>query len=472
MKKENNLSSSKELIPIIPVWLIWVQCIAFVILYAVWILPETVGFRNTALVVGALASLYPIYQYRGALLQKSALSIWCIAALFIWAIVHLLFLSQDYAQQLMELNRIWKYAAIGSIFAFGLGLSLASKNTSRDPSSLIKISPYWPLIFFGLMTPALIYLIKYGLTTYGPIWGLEPPDYLKIYFSSQPFYVPKTDYVAFCLPPLAIALGQIYTLVLGQQKIMLSDCGKLIGNLSLIVATLFLFYIQDIKNGMAYAAACVGLFVIFILFKESHVSKWKRTLLLAVTIGGLPIWIYPHLQKNDSWKTLIADTKIAFQTEKYQYWKYAGEQGYPNNEYHKTVSVTNYERAAWFKIGSQLALQNPFGFGLIEDSFKRMAKAKWPDASPTLSHTHSGWLDLVLAIGFPGFFLVMAALFILLFKSRNMPTPWSFIVFWGLIAHALLWITTEVSATVTFASLIFWLSWGAGICTAQQYSEN
>lgn len=85
------------------------------------------GFRNTALVVGALASLYPIYQYRYALLQKGSLSIWCITAVFMWAAAHLLFLSQDYAQQLIELKRIWKYALIGSIFAFGLGLSLASK---------------------------------------------------------------------------------------------------------------------------------------------------------------------------------------------------------------------------------------------------------------------------------------------------------------------------------------------------------
>ena len=49
-----SIAQSANLESKIPNWMLWVQCIAFVVLYAVWILPEIVGFRNTALVVGAL----------------------------------------------------------------------------------------------------------------------------------------------------------------------------------------------------------------------------------------------------------------------------------------------------------------------------------------------------------------------------------------------------------------------------------
>ena len=150
---EKNLSALDQSKPVIPAWLIWIQCIAFVVLYAVWILPEIVGFRNTALVVGALAGVYPIYEYRKYFLQKSAISIWLIAALFIWVIFHLLFLSQDYAQQLLELMRIWKYAALAAIFALGLGLSLASTKSKQ----------YGYLMYFGLMSPVLIYLTCPGI---------------------------------------------------------------------------------------------------------------------------------------------------------------------------------------------------------------------------------------------------------------------------------------------------------------------
>lgn len=457
--------------PTIPSWLIWVQCIAFVMLYAVWILPEIVGFRNTAMVGGALASLYPIYQYRYVLLKKSALSMWCIVALFIWAILHLLFFSQDYGLQFQEIKRIWKYAAISAIFALGLGLSLSSLNFARENNLVKQRNYYWLLIYFGLATPILIYLIKYGITNYSAKWGLEPPPYLQIYFSSQPYYVPKTDYVAFCLPPLAIALGKIQLLCIGHHKMTLGDYGKLISNVSLILATLFLFYIQDIKNGMVYATVCVGLFVILIFFSGFNVKWWKKFLCFVLGVGSLSIWLYPHTQKNDSWKTLIADTKIAFQTEKYDQWKYAGSQGYPTNEYGKIVSITNYERGAWFKIGCQLAFQNPLGFGLIEDSFKRMAKTKWPEASPNLSHTHSGWLDLILGIGIPGFLLIFISIIFIIKESKNTHITIRLIILWGTFSLSTLWITTEVSATVTFAALIFFLMFFSGL-TINSFSEQ
>jgi hypothetical protein len=151
----------------IPKPLIWVQCIAFVVLYCFWILPEIVGFRNTALVVGALAGLYPIYQYRSYFLQKRAIPIWLIVGLFAWATFHLFFLSQDYALQLLEFKRIWKYAAIGAIFALGLGLSLTN-STLKDPKS-----PFWAVIYLGLCLPVLTYLLKYALTTYGPSFGIR-----------------------------------------------------------------------------------------------------------------------------------------------------------------------------------------------------------------------------------------------------------------------------------------------------------
>ena len=182
--------------------------------------------------------------------------------------------------------------------------------------------------------------------------------------------------------------------------------------------------------------------------------------------------LYPHIQENDSWKTLVADTRIAFQLDKYQHWKYAGAQGYPNNEFGKMVSITNYERVAWFKVGLQLASQNPWGYGLIEDSFKKMAKARWPEVSPNLSHSHSGWLDVVLALGFPGFLCILMSLIIAIKQSSGICEPWRGLVFWPLMANLLLWCTTEVSSTITFAVLIFWISWGAGLTliklTAQQ----
>lgn len=453
--------------PHIPSALIWAQCVTFAMLYAVWMLYELLYFRRIFLISGAVLALYPIYQYRAFFLQKRALPLWLMVGLFLWALFHLFFLSQDYPAQLMELRRIWKYAGLGAVFALGLGLSLSS--VSSDDAHSRQKNGYWVMIYFGLCLPVLIYLLKYVLTVYGAIWGILPPAFLKINFDgNSAYYVPKTDYIAFCLPVLAISLGQILRLLTSGVYLILRQYFVVSVYLLVISATLFLFSIQNTKNGIAYAVALIGLFLTIIFRRAPSIKLWQK-LLLFIMVGVTTItMLYPHIQKNDSWRTLIADFKVGFQLDLYPQWKYAGEQVYPNNEYGKPVSNTNYERAAWSKVGAQLALQSPLGYGLVEDSFKRMVKARWPEASPNLSHSHSGWLDLVLGVGFPGFFCVVFALLMNIRQSKVAEEPWKSLVFWSLIANLILWITTEVAATITFAALIFWISFSCGLTLRAQ----
>lgn len=466
------LKPNKKLVPYqrIPAWLIWIQCIAFVVLYAFWMLPEIVGFRNTALVVGAIAGLYPIYQFRFYLFHKSATPIWLLIALFVWVIFHLLFLSHDYDAQLLELKRIWKYAVIGAIFALGLGISLANASNKVCGTHGVQVtggSKYWPLVYFGLCLPVLIYLFKYFLTKHDVILGIQIPPYLHIQFGIHPFYVPKTDYVAFCLPPLAVALGQIKILLAPSNELKKREYLAVSLYLFVIAATFFLFYIQDIKNGIAYATLCVALFLALFIYKSGIKKFWWKLFFALIGLVCLLTVLYPHVQKNESWRTLVADTKIALQTDKYEHWKYLGDRGFPDNEYGVAVNSGNYVRAAWFKVGLQLSAQNPLGYGLIEDSFKQMAKARWPDVSPKLSHSHSGWLDVILAVGYPGFACLFAALLLCLVEAKNVVQPWEAMVRWSLISNAFLWITTEVSATITFPVLIFWICWAAGLTLIQ-----
>lgn len=465
------IQSPPKQCPQIPSSLIWAQCITFAVLYAVWMLYELMYFRRIALISGAVLALYPIYQYRRCYFQKRALPLWLMATFFLWAIFHLFFLAQDYPAQLMELRRIWKYAGLGAVFAFGLGLSLLS--VSADDYHSRQKNGYWAFIYFGLCLPVLIYLLKYVLTTYGTVWGISPPAYLKINFDgNSAYYVPKTDYIAFCLPVLALSLGQIYSLVALHVRLRFDQYLLLMLYALVIAAILFLFSVQNTKNGIAYALLLIGLFLFLVFVKIHFLKFWhKLLLLLAVGIATLTL-LYPHIQKNDSWRTLIADAKVGFQLEKYPQWKFAAEQAYPMNEYGTPVSNTNYERAAWSKVGVQLAIKDPLGYGLVEDSFKRMVKTKWPEASSKLSHSHSGWLDLILGLGVPGFLCIFLALFVNIRQSGEAPEPWKSMVFWALTANIMLWVTTEVAATVSFAALIFWVSWSCGLTLIKQNQDN
>lgn len=432
----------------IPIWVIFLQCVSFVVLYSVWILPEIASWRNTSLVIGAALGLYVSYQYRSLLLNKRALPIWLVGILFIWASFHLLFLSQNPVVQWIEFKGIWKRAFLAVIFALGLGLSIAN-NTERIKKWA------WPLIYLGLLMPTLIYLLKWTLTFYGQsFFGLESISaFLKVYPYPQPFYVPKTDYVVFCLPTLAVALAQILTVL---QDRHIKWVQLLIYGAS-IAAVSFVFYGQNIKNGFAYEAL---LFILFLLIMvRATKKKWTpiKAGIIAIIMIGVGFVGYKHIQQNDSWASFAADYKIAVQLDRYQEWKFVGEKSYPLNELGKTVSVTNYERIAWGLVGMSLFRENLLGYGLIENSFGPLVIKKWPESSSRLNHAHSGWLDLALGLGLPGIALVLIALILALKLTRDLTAPWKNLGRWVLLSTLLLWCTTEVSNNGNFDPLLFWI---------------
>ena len=158
---------------------------------------------------------------------------------------------------------MWKRTAIGFIFALGFGLALAglvqNVHQGRGPKA-----PYWGLIYLGFMLPTLIYLLKWVLTFKAQQVGIVAPEYLKLHYGSAPFYMPKTDYVAFCLPLFAISLGQINLQIHEQQW----RPWTLILNLSACAAVLFIFYAEHLKNGVVYAVILTIIFCTAILLRH------------------------------------------------------------------------------------------------------------------------------------------------------------------------------------------------------------
>jgi O-Antigen ligase len=447
-------------LPQIPNWIVWVQAICFSTLYAIWALPETILIRHVCLIAGALASLWVIYQYRKSFFQKKSIPAWLIAALFAWASFHLFFLSNDFAAQYEEYTSIWKRTAIGAVFALGFGIALSSYSRKQDS----KGKALWTLIYIGLLAPTLTYIVKYVLTNYGVQKGWVVPDYWKLYYGSLPFYIPKTAYVCFCLPTLGIALGQLACNIHQHQSFKWAN----LVYLATIPAVLFVFYGENIKNGVVYSAALLLLFLGVLVFRNFRRHWAIKLLVLGVVLAIGVLFVANSLQTNDSWRTFSADAKIARDTQTYQQWKYNGEKGYPNNELGTMVSVTNYERMAWAKEGIKLAMQNPLGYGLIERSFGHLAKINWPDSK--LHQSHSGWIDLVLGLGIPGIALILTSLLILLYQlgrlGKDIPTspnPYVTMVWWALFSALIMWCTTEISQKVYFDALILWLTLGAGV---------
>jgi hypothetical protein len=443
-----------------PSWVVWVQCICFSTLYAIWALPETILIRHLCLIVGALLSLWVLYQYRKSFFQQRAIPAWLIAALFAWASIHLFFLANDVAAQYEEYTSIWKRTAIGAIFALGFGIALSSYSQKKDS----KRAALWGLMYLGLLAPTLIYIVKFVLTHKAEQWGIAVSDYWLLYHESAPFYLPKTAYVCFCLPTLGIALGQLARNIHQHQSFKWAN----LAYLATIPAVLFVFYGENIKNGVAHSSALLVLFVGTLVFSNFRRHWAIKLVLLGVVLAIGATFVANSIQTNDSWKTFRADAKFAIDTQTYPQWKFNGAQGYPKNESGTTISGTNYERLAWGKEGIKLIAQNPLGYGLIERSFGHLVKINWPDSK--LDQSHSGWIDLALGLGIPGIELILTSFLILLYQlgrlgkdictSRN---PYATMVWWALFSALIMWCTTEISQKVYFDALILWLTLGVGV---------
>lgn len=444
----------------------FVQVICFAILCAIWMLPATIALRNVCLGFGALLSIYPIYQARHLFFKKRAIPLWFLMILFAWVIFHLLFLAQEPHLQYDEFTSIWKRTFLGAIFAFGFGIALSAEMNSRNhlENDTSQNGMYWTackvIAYLGLFTPTTIYLIKYGLAIYGSQLGIVVPHGLQAYVGANSYYIAKTAYMCFCLPMFAVSLAFLFTNIRNGRWLSLMNPIYIAS----MAAVIFVFNGENIKNGFVYVFLITTVFIVcllFSLFKKYPIQKTFLIILFCIT--GIFLLTH-HINKNESWRTFLADAKIAWQTEQFAQWKFSGQQGYPSNELGTVVSVTNYERIAWAKEGIKLIVQNPFGFGLVERSFGHLGSRQWPGT--TLTQSHSGWIDLTLGLGIPGFALIFAALLTLLYRLSRFGgyvNPINGALWWILLASLLMWCTTEISQKVYIDSLIFWLALGAGL---------
>jgi O-antigen ligase len=223
---------------------------------------------------------------------------------------------------------------------------------------------------------------------------------------------------------------------------------------------------------MLFSVLLIIIFIIALFIKSSKNIKYINITIIIFLLAFLGALSAVHIQKNDAWKYFFADAKVSLQINEYDNWKYAGEKGYPPNELKRLVTPTNYERIVWAIVGAKLVYENPFGYGLIENSFRPVVNKKWPESSKALSHSHSGWIDLALGIGIPGFCLIFFSLLIASGQSLRTPLPWAILGVWVLPALGLAWITTELSNSGSFDSLIFFIVLVSAINSASHIKPN
>jgi hypothetical protein len=230
----------------------------------------------------------------------------------------------------------------------------------------------------------------------------------------------------------------------------------------LTLCVFFVFFLENAKNGFAYAIALCALMAAVILLKKGLRWNWRNVAILIVTLSAVVFLLVQHIQKNDSWNTLFADIKVAKQLNEIDAWKDYGATGFPLNEHGSIVSGTNYLRAAWAQVAIQLIAERPLGYGLLYQSFGHFGKEKWSNL--VMDTAHSAWLDITLGIGLPGVFLILLSGVLALKNVRHLaPNVFGVAVLWALLSLFLLMLTTEVARKIYIEALIFMIFLAAGI---------
>jgi hypothetical protein len=131
-------------------------------------------------------------------------------------------------------------------------------------------------------------------------------------------------------------------------------------------------YIVDARNGIGLSTIlysfwfiCTTIILIQGQIKKRNLKGW--ILFLFAAAGLLLILYFASLQTkvNEGWSSLISDTKIAVQIDRYPNWQNLALLGYPKREDGQTVTSNTYERVVWATAGSRVILQDPVGVGIL-----------------------------------------------------------------------------------------------------------
>jgi hypothetical protein len=444
--------------------------ILFALLWAIWIQPHTIALRHILLTIGSLLGLYVMAKNKDLLMGKLAVPIYLIIALFAWITFHLFFLSSQHELQLEEYQTIWRRILWGLPFAISLGIVVGQSYQKKE--SIDKDSPFEKMLQWifvaGITAPTCIYLLRFGLMALAARVGWNLPDFAMIILPPSSWHIPKMAYVFFCLPALALACGQIIQIMKKPNQSFYLSMAIYVG---IIFAVFAVFYLENAKNGFAYATALLFAMLIRIGFDKRSQWNLRKFLAIAAAVLAMIFLLAQHVQKNDSWRTFFSDIKVAQRLNEIDAWKDYGARGLPINDMGKVVSISNYVRAAWAQVVIGFIAEKPLGYGLIFKSFGTMALEKWPES--TLDTSHSAWLDLTLGIGIPGVtFILLSGVLALVNVQRLAPYFWGATALWLLISIALLMVTTEVSRKGYVEGLLFLILWIAGLGLQESKRER
>jgi hypothetical protein len=109
-------------------------------------------------------------------------------------------------------------------------------------------------------------------------------------------------------------------------------------------------------------------------------------ILFALMLIGVVGWFgWKQFRVNPGWSSMIEDSKVALQIDKYPNWQNPHTLGYPQSLLGKAVAGNTYEPLSWATAGLTIFIpENPLGIGILSKPFGVLLNAKYPNSATTL----------------------------------------------------------------------------------------
>jgi hypothetical protein len=429
----------------------WVLVISSAMLLAIWPLPGTIALRHLLLLMGFLSASYVIWKSKIDLGAARCWPFLVFFGFFAWIIFHLIFLSADHSEQLMEITSLWVRAFLAAVMGLGLGLVIWQSESSENAiNSTVSKDWFTNTLIAGFGGTVIIFFIRYLYEIY------QTKVWLHFDFYMTP-YAGKPPVVIFGVIFFSLALIKLKNSILSN----FSRTG-IAFSAAAVFLVVFAEYFANTKNGMVILLVPLAIFSTqFILAYRWNFRKIIFAIFLILPIVlTLGFVAKKHVDKNTAWHMLLEDMKMGIQIDKYSSWKDAEVYSYPVNTKGVSVNNSTYERSAWAIAAVNLIGENPLGYGLVHHSFGALALEKWPDFHKPIGSfrgaSHSGLLDLALGVGIPGMLLILVPFGAAFCRASHQSYFWMQFVRWIFPVILIAYLITEVS-NKHFIELLFFI---------------
>ena len=426
----------------------WALILLSSVLFGIWAVKGTIALRNILLGVETVIAIIYCTRFFKTNTQKIPLKYWTplilLGLMFCWVIFHYLFLSRFPEQQFHELISTWLRSGLAVIVAIGTGLAIAKRPNTIN-CLWIGILGSFGYLFYQYIPNALA------------LKSLFAPDYANyIFYGKISGVLAGTILIAGLLGTLADTVRRE-----SWPTTILVSLLCLTGLATVLYAYVFIF---DTRNGIGLAVILFSALCLVVLGQALRVffkgvSSRGATALLLLLICAATVFAWfgiEHIKHNPGWSTMWEDAKTSIQVNKYPNWQNPQAMGYPINPNGEVVKANTYVRVAWGVAGLQIFLaENPLGVGVLKGPFTVLLKEKYPSSGENMPSTHSAWVELGLAFGYPGLLLMLGAVIATLIVSLKSTSPFSSLT--GLFSLGLICLYTvgEISSQHSIEILCF-----------------